>query len=106
MFDNNDNQRHQCYPVCFNDINPNNSSDLLAVLASRGPDSTEKPTTAVYSVTKRFHASRAFGKLSSKEKDVWALFITIIFSKPENEGGVVWKINVRCVEFGCVTRAH
>ena len=28
MFDNNDTQRHKCYPMCFNNSNPNNSSDL------------------------------------------------------------------------------
>jgi hypothetical protein len=31
--------------MCFNNTNPNNSSDLLAVLASRRPNSAEKLTT-------------------------------------------------------------
>jgi hypothetical protein len=38
--------------------------------------------------TERFHASRAFwGKLRSKGQNVWTLFVTIIFSKPEDGRG-------------------
>ena len=80
MFDSNDTQRHKCYPMCFNNTNPNNSSTPLAVLASRRPNNAEKPTT----VSQKDSTHRElWGKLRSKGQNVWILFVTIIFSKPE-----------------------
>jgi len=68
----------------FNNTNPNNSSDLLAVLASRRPKSAEKHTT----VSQKDSTHRElWGKLRSKGQNVWTLFVTIIFSKPEDAWG-------------------
>ena len=70
--------------MCSNNNNPNNSSDLLAVLASRRPNSAEKPTT----VSEKDSTHRdLWGKLRSKGQNVWILFVTIIFLKPEDGRG-------------------
>ena len=68
----------------FNNTNSNNSSDLLAVLASRRPKSAEKHTT----VSQKDSTHRElWGKLRSKGQNVWILFVTIIFLKPEDGRG-------------------
>jgi hypothetical protein len=57
--------------MCSNNTNPNNSSDLLAVLASGRPNSAEKPTT----VSEKDSTHRElWGKLRSKGQNIWILF--------------------------------
>ena len=70
--------------MCLNNTNPNNSPDLLAVLASRKPISAEKPTTVSAKATTRTSASVAsvarpnLDALSQLSEKQLALMVTVL----------------------------
>jgi hypothetical protein len=62
--------------MCFNNTNTNNSSGLLALLASRRSNSAKKPTT----VSQKDSTHRElFENVVSKCQNVWILFVTVTF---------------------------